>query len=102
MTMSLIVNDDEKGDVLESMPVGFIELRAPERQTLNPSEASEDAEGWRKWFPFWQNPQALAQEQIGNCYEMTAEYLLTILQPYPGDELNIEQHCSPHIRFGVK
>ena len=64
----------------------------------------EPNEDWREWYPIWKHPQALAPEQIGNCYEMTAEYLLTIHQLYPGDKLMSKgvQDCSPHNWFAVK
>ena len=61
-------------------------------------------DSWRKWYPDWQDPRALAPCQIGNCYEKTAEYILTIQQPYPGDGYyngNL-MLCPPSERFKVK
>ena len=95
MGMTLLEDDRDGEDVLEAMPVGVIGVREnPPRVAVTPNE------DWRKWYPAWQNPQALAPEQIGNCYEMTAEYQLTHAQPYPGDEQL--QNCSPTNRFAVK
>ena len=43
----------------------------------------------------------LAEEQIGNCYEITAEYLLTVFKPYPGDEQG-PPPCAPYNQFQIK
>jgi hypothetical protein len=94
-----IIKDDDHGDILESMPVGVINV---ENNVI--PEIHEIDRNWRKWYPIWQNPLALAREQIGNCYEMTAEYLLTIHQPYPGDTQKKRKlrKCPPYNRFKVK
>ena len=99
MDMTIIVDDNDIGDVLQDMPVGAISIGPVVARATD--EPNED---WRKWYPIWKHPQSLAPEQIGECYEMTAEYLLTIHQPYPGDKLLSEwvQDCSPHNRFTVK
>lgn len=39
--------------------------------------------------------------QGANCYEITAEYLLTVFQPYPGDEQG-PPPCAPYNRFQIK
>ena len=51
MDMAFIEDFDE-GAPLETLPVGFLEV--------GPSAAS--SENWRKWYPTWQNPEALAPE----------------------------------------
>ena len=88
-----IVENDTSDEILDSMSV--------ERIYIHPDhEAGTD--DWREWYPDWQLPQAPAREEIGNCYVMTAEYILTIQQPYPGDDPRSEQHSSsPHNRFQV-
>jgi len=99
MDMSIIEDVDDSEEVLETMPVGSINMSSD-------TEPAADSDDWRKWYPSWQLPQTLAREQIGNCYEMTAEYLLTINQPYPGDKPSNEQsewsYCSPPNRFRVE
>jgi Zinc knuckle len=101
MEMAVIESDDS-GEALESMPVGFINVN-PEVTIQNIPEPIINNE-WRKWYPLWQSPKASAPNEIGNCYEMTAECTLTMQQPYPGDgfyndQLNI---CPPSERFEVK
>jgi hypothetical protein len=94
MDMTLIEDDNDTGDVLSSMPVGSMNIT-----DIETPEITQD-ESWRKWYPIWQHPLASAREEIGNCYEMTAEYLLTTFQPYPGDESG--PNWSPTNRFTVK
>ena len=99
MEMSILEDINNGDDLLDSMPVGSMNMRIDDIP-----ESTEINEGWRKWYPSWQHPQALAREKIGNCYEMMAEYLLTTLQPYPGDEIKTKQsqYCSPDSQFEVK
>ena len=94
--MTILDEDLDDGDTLETMPVGAINFGEPENQ-----EFIESVESWREWYPTWKNPQALAREQIENCYEMASECTLTISQPYPGDDLMQKSDCSPHNRFRV-
>ena len=101
MNMEVIESDDS-GETLESLPVGFIDVSPGTVATEIPEPVIDN--GWRKWYPDWQDPRALAPCQIGNCYEKTAEYILTIQQPYPGDghyngNLTL---CIPSERFKVK
>ena len=96
MIMDLLEEDleIEKNKVLESMPVGVVDVDS--------ADVPSEDDDWRKWYPTWMSPMAGPNEEIGNCYEMTAEYLLTKFQPYPGDELvlNISKR-DPVDRFGV-
>ena len=100
MEMDIIKDDDAGGDVLESMPVGYVAVDPVE--VLVPGPPVDP--GWRRWYPTWQNARALAGEHIGNCYEMTAEYLLDHFQPYPGDDLpsNPGKGCVPYGRFRIR
>jgi hypothetical protein len=104
MTMSLIEDENDSGDVLRSMPVGSIYILDAEMLVDVPEPVVVPSETWREDYPFWQNANALARDRIGNCYEMTAESLLTRFQPYPGDELLREtaHECAPFNRFNVK
>ena len=78
-----VIESDDSGETLESLPVGFIDVKPETVVSEIPEPVIDDS--WRKWYPDWQDPRALAPCQIGNCYEKTAEYILTIQQPYPGD-----------------
>ena len=100
MDMTVIENDDSD-EVIESLPVGFIDVSPEEEWSEVPEPLIDNS--WRKNYPDWQDPRASAPMSIGNCYEKTAEYVLTIQQPYPGDgyfnhRLNI---YSPPERFRV-
>jgi hypothetical protein len=58
---------------------------------------------WRRNYPMWQSPRISDRRQIEDCYELATTHVLTILQPYPGDEdrfddLNI---LGPDSRFIV-
>jgi hypothetical protein len=97
MEMSILEDDSEGNNTLESMPVGVVGIESIDI----PNDTSN--ESWRKWYPIWQSSLAHAKEEIGNCYEMTAEYLLTTFQPYPGDELiSKSRKRHPEDRFSVK
>ena len=94
-----IDSDPDQNETLESMPIGLIGF---ETGTEEPESAAKD--NWRKWYPLWQYPAGSARDQLGNCYEMMAEYILTIQQPYPGDDQAKKKHPSfyPPERFEVK
>ena len=82
MDMTLLEDEPDKNDVLESMPVGVMGIERAR------TSVSEPDESWHKQYLMWQHDKTQAPDIIGDCYAMTAEYLLTIAQPYPGDELN--------------
>ena len=98
MEMTLIEDNSDPGEVLESMPVGVIEVKNSSAYVRRPTI------NWRKHYPIWQQPTTLARNQIGDCYEIAAEYQLTISQPYPGDETwtGLEGCCPPDYRFEVR
>lgn len=97
MTMDILEDDSEKDSVLKSMPVGVVSIASADES----SETPDSDETWSKWYPLWQNPQAHAEEEIGNCYEMTADSLLTKFQPYPGDDL-VKSFMQPEDCFTVE
>ena len=73
-----VVIDDDKEAILQAMPVGFIDVGSVSTNACQGS--TEPSKSWRSWYPFWQNPRPLAREKMDDCYEMTAEYILTIQQ----------------------
>jgi len=98
MEIDLIEDTSDHDETLESMPVGSIYLES--------GSVSEEGShnNWQKYYPIWQSSRSVAWKQIGDCYEMTTEYLLTILQPYPGDEFYEEWQwsCPPDRCFQVR
>ena len=67
---------DEGVEVLDSLPLGMVELQ----------ESDHSENEWRDNYPEWDQLGARARPVVGDCYAMMAEYILTIQQPYPGDE----------------
>jgi hypothetical protein len=102
MEMGLIENVDESSEVLDSMPVGMLDFQPNTASSSNcqPKNTNSD---WRRYYPLWQSLRALARNQIGDCYAIAAEYWLTLLQPYPGDDLWNKRGgpASPETRFQV-
>ena len=91
----IVEDENDSTNVIDSMPVGVVSMKPVEMP---------GNERWQKWYPLWLNAQIEPRDEIGNCYEMTAEYLLTIMQPYPGDNLKSRRccPCDPEDRFTVK
>ena len=56
---------------------------------------------WREHTPYWQEPEISARNQIGDCYAMVADAVLTQTQPFPGDELYASDNLIPELRFNV-
>ena len=59
-----------------------------------------DASWWEN-YPYWSNPNIFPRSQIGDCYAMMANAILTTQQPYPGDELFDVENLRPELRFEV-
>ena len=94
--MDLIEDHDDHDEVLESMPIGMIILSSSVDNSDYPSD-------WRKHYPHWRNSRVTARRRIGDSLVLMSEYLLTIEQPYPGDNLFYvdEVNCRPEGRFLV-
>jgi len=94
----LIEEASDSGDVLESMPVGVIEIENSLPYVRRPMI------DWRKNYPIWQQSTTLARNQIGDCYKIAAECQLTLLQPYPGDKIwtELERYWPLDCRFEVR
>ena len=88
-------------EVLEGLPVGAIEIELdsplPRLGKEEPGLASMDPldeddgffcplSEWREHYPYWGQPGILARRIIGDSYVMVANSILTLGQPYPGDE----------------
>ena len=105
---------DESVEVLDSLPLGalFFEKdaehipleylddpsnRVPVIKSVWPGPRSE----WKDHYPCWQEPEALARRRLGDCFLMVADAILTVQQPYPGDERYEYTALCPELRFVV-
>jgi hypothetical protein len=80
---------EEEVEVLESLPLGMVELKS--------QEVTYD---WHANYSDWDQLRARTQPRLRDCYAMMAKYILTIQQPYPGDE----RYCSiepPYEHFNI-
>ena len=91
-------------NVLDSLPLGAMYYD----EENEPSDDSSDLEDedfywplsvWREHFPFWGQKDILARRHIGDCFSMIADSILTLSQPYPGDELYKGKGLRPENRF---
>ena len=62
--------------MLESLPLRMVEIESRD-------ETNED---WRADYFDWDQLGARTRPELGDCYAMMAEFILTIKQPYPRDE----------------
>ena len=84
--------DSDEVEVLEGLPVGVMaledvaeesaELLFEEMEDVPPWPLSE----WRDHYPYWEQSDIEPRGMIGNSYLMVAVTVLTLGQPYPGDE----------------
>jgi hypothetical protein len=60
------------------------------------------AENWCKVYPQWNQDHISACRQLGDCYAMVVEALLTKEQPYPGDDKYIySKRILPYTRLEI-
>ena len=85
-------DSDEYIEVLDSLPVEAIFINSEsETSELTDSLIEEDeyfwpiAE-WREHYPYWNQSEISLRQRIGDCYATVASSILTLEQPYPGDE----------------
>ena len=103
---SLAEEDSDGVEVLESLPVGAISV-AWEGGTPGLIDGEMDVQswpldGWRERYPYWCQPNILARRPIGDSYAMIADSILTLAQPYPGDEQYQWGSLGPEMRFIVR
>lgn len=58
-------------------------------------------ENWREQYPQWNESRVWACRQIGDCYALVADSILTLAQPFPGDELLETMELRPELHFQV-
>ena len=74
-TSNFNIEFNNEVNILESLPLGIIEV-----------EKWNNGNNWRADYPEWDQLGAPMRPEIGDCYAMMAEYILTIQQPYLRDE----------------
>ena len=96
MEMDLLEEDSRDVKLLSSMPVGMILFTDAQM-----SNTIFNLNDWCSTYPIWQRPDIAARRYIGDCYALTAEYQLTLQQPYPGDDSWANSEVMPDDRFKV-
>jgi hypothetical protein len=94
-----ILETDSEGqpEVLDSLPLGAIGFGDPERLT---SVVPWPLEEWREHYPYWNESCILARENIGDCYAMMIDTILTLEAPFPGDHLFDSSSIRPELASG--
>jgi hypothetical protein len=100
---------DEVIDYLSLGALSFGQAEAPLHLYEDPEWVDQTASGflgplseWRENYPRWQDPAVWARRQIGDCYSLVADAILTLAQPFPGDELYDVADTRPELRFRVQ
>ena len=86
--------DDESDEILDSLPLGSISFE--ESSQYSPIECGP-VNDWRDRYPYWSEPGIHARSEIRDCFVMVADTILTLQQPYPGDEIYDPDHMCPEL-----
>ena len=89
-------------EVLDSLPLGSIYLGVENDPSANDPMDDEEfspLSSWRQYYPYWEQQGIEARHRIGDCYSMVADTILTLGQPYPGDERYPMGELRPEMRF---
>lgn len=97
------IPQEEEGtvEILDSLPLRAVEFDHNCEDIIPAHHESELQNDWRKRYLYWSKPNIHARREIGDCYALVAEAILTLQQPYPGDELFDADRISPEWRFGI-
>ena len=91
-------SDSGEAEVLDSLPLGAMCFGDSERLTsVSPWSLAE----WKSHYPYWNEPNVLAREHIGDCYAMVIDSILTLEPPFPGDEAYVAYDLRPELWFHV-
>jgi hypothetical protein len=58
-------------------------------------------EEWREHYPYWNEPNILARKNLGDCYAIMVDTILTLEAPFPGDYRYDSSDLRPELRFRV-
>ena len=84
-------DSDEELEVLDSLLLGAMFFADPERLT---SAVPWPINEWKTHYPYWDEPNVLPRERMGDCYAMIVDTILTLASPFPGDTLYDAKHIS--------
>ena len=108
-----VIDEPESGDqveVLDSLPLGALALGDLEPDQFNPSNKWMELtapvilgplDEWRESYPRWKEQGVWARRRVGDCYALVADSILTLSQPFPGDERFVHTDLRPELRFRV-
>ena len=97
-------------EVLDGLPLGAMAFGDLEPSQINPSNKWMELtapvlfgpiDEWRDQYPRWKEPGVWARRRIGDCYALVADSILTLSQPFPGDERFEMPELRPELRFRV-
>ena len=90
-----IINSDMDNsvEVLASLPVGAIYFDTQDQNSAAPI-LPYPLDEWQEHYPYWKESNIYPRQTIGDCYAMQADAILTLEQPYPGDD----QYDSSQVR----
>jgi hypothetical protein len=98
-------------EVLDGLPLGALAFGDLEPDQFDPSNKWMELTApvifgpiaeWRDEYPRWREPGVWARRRIGDCYALVADSILTLSQPYPGDEEFDGENLRPELRFRVR
>ena len=97
-------------EVLDSLPVGSMAFGDLTASQVHPANKWMELtapvllgplEEWRDQYPRWKEKGVWARRRIGDCYALVADAILTLSQPFPGDEQFDMEELRPELRFRV-
>ena len=97
-------------EVLDSLPVGSMAFGDITSAQVHPANKWMELtapvlfgpiEEWRDQYPRWKEKGVWARRRIGDCYALVADAILTLSQPFPGDEQFSMAELRPELRFRV-
>ena len=101
---------EDSTEVLDSLPLGALAFGdihplefAPSNKWMECSAPVilESIDEWRNSYPRWKEPGVWPRRRIGDCYALVADAILTLAQPFPGDEEFEGSDVRPELRFRV-
>ena len=94
-------NMDNSVEVLESLLVGAIYFDTQDQNSAAPI-LPYPLDEWQEHYPYWKESNIYPRQTIGDCYAMQADAILTLEQPYPGDDRYDSSQVRPEWQFTVK